>query len=196
VVEPEWLFSLFFVLPFFSCIIKSVFMKTTTFGTRLLVEDAESLVTPLPGQSFIIKLLEKVASAKYSIDVIQYQWNFYPGNPRSQIQKLNRTVLGKANTGTKIRVLLSKEGRGQHLTAINMTAKRFLGESGIEVKLGRTFPTTHAKLWVFDDDSVILGSHNLSNRSVTVNVESSVLIKSRKVAMEFKRYFDLSWGVV
>jgi len=168
-------------------------MKTTTFGTRLLVEQAKALVTPLPGQSYIIKLLEKVSSAKYSIDVIQYQWNFYPGNPRSQIQKLNRTVLGKANTGTKIRVLLSKEGRGQHLTAINMTAQRFLGESGIEVKLGRTFPITHAKLWVFDDDSVILGSHNLSNRSVTVNVETSALIESRAVAKEYRRYFDLLW---
>lgn len=168
-------------------------MKTTHFGTRLMLEDSQSLVTPLPGQTYILKLVDVVASAKYSIDIIQYQWNFYPGNPRSQIQRLNRTVIGKARSGTKMRVLLSKEGRGQHLTAINMDAKKHLGEAGIKVKLGRTFPTTHSKLWIIDDDAVILGSHNLSNRSVTVNVESSVLIKSREVAIEFKRYFDLNW---
>jgi len=168
-------------------------MKTTTFGTRLMVEDSQSLVTPLPGQTFYLKLIDLISSAKYSIDIIQYSWMFYPGKPTSQIQKVNRAVLGKANSGTKIKVMLSKEGRHQYLTTINMNAKKNLEESGIVVKLGRTFPTIHAKLWVFDDDSVILGSHNLSNRSVTVNVESSALIKSREVAMEFKRYFDLEW---
>lgn len=170
-------------------------MKTTNFGTMLLVEDAESLVTPLSGQTFIKKLIECVASAKYSIDVFQYQWNFYKGKPTSLIQQLNRTVIGKAKTGTKIRVMLAKEGRAQHLTKINMEAKRILGDAGVKAKFGRTFPITHAKLWVFDDDAVILGSHNLSNRSVTVNVEASVLIKSRVVAMEFKRYYSLIWSL-
>ena len=177
-------------------IIKLEVMKTTHFGTRLMLEDSESLVTPLPGQTFILKLVDMVASAKYSIDIIQYQWNFYPGKRTSQIQGLNRTVLGKARGGTKMRVLLSKEGRSQHLTTINMTAKKYLGEAGIAVKLGRTFPITHAKLWIIDDDVVLLGSHNLSNRAVTVNVETSVLIKSRQVAVEFKRYFDLIWKSV
>jgi len=171
-------------------------MKTTNFGTRLMLEDSESLVTPLPGQTFIIKLIEAVSQVKYSLDIIQYQWNFYEAQPKSQIQRLNRTILGQSQAGKKVRVLLNKEGRGQHLMAINMKAAKYLGEAGIRVKFGRTFPITHAKLWIFDDDAVILGSHNLSNRSVTVNNESSAFIKSRPVAVEFKRYFNVLWGLV
>lgn len=171
-------------------------MRTTTFGTMLLVKDASCLVTPLSGQTFIGELIETVNHAKYSIDIIQYQWNFYPDRPNSHIQRLNRTILARAGAGIKMRVLLNKEGREQHLMAINMKASRFLGEAGISVKFGRTFPITHAKLWVFDDDAVILGSHNLSNRSVTVNNEVSALIKSREVAREFKRYFDVLWSVL
>lgn len=168
-------------------------MKTTNFGTRLMVEDSQSLVTPLPGQTYILKLKEVISQVKYSIDIIQYQWKFYPHKPQSKIQELNRAVLAQARNRKKIRVLLAKEGRDQHLTRINSEAKKVLGEVGIAVKLGRTFPTTHAKLWVIDDDAVILGSHNLSNKSVDLNVETSVLIKSREVAMEFKRYFDALW---
>ena len=168
-------------------------MKTTNFGVRLMVENSFSTVTPLPGRAFIDKLIDEVGKTKYSLDVIQYQWNFYPGKATSQIQRLNRTVLAQAEANKKIRVMLNKEGRGQHLMVINMKAARYLGEAGVVVKFGRTFPITHAKLWIFDDDAVILGSHNLSNRSVTVNNESSVLIKSRPVAMEFKRYFDSLW---
>lgn len=78
---------------------------------------------------------------------------------------------------------------------INMKASQYLSEAGAQVKFTRTFPITHAKLWVFDDDITILGSHNLSNRSVTVNNEASALIKSRVVAREFKRYFEALWSV-
>lgn len=162
----------------------------------LMVEDCESSVTPLPGQTFIGKLIEAVGQVKYSLDIIQYQWNFYIDQPKSNIQRLNRTVLAQAEKGKKVRVLLNKEGRGQHLMAINMKAARFLSEAGISVKFGRTFPITHAKLWIFDDDAVILGSHNLSSRSVTVNNEVSALIKSRAVAVELKRYFNTLWGLI
>lgn len=170
-------------------------MKTTNFGVMLMVKDVPALVTPLPGQTFLGVLIDSISQVKYSLDIIQYEWYFYPGQPNSQIQALNRAVLAQAEAGKKIRVLLNKEGRGQHLTAINMKASRYLSEAGISVKFGRTFPITHAKLWIFDDDAVILGSHNLSNRSVTVNNECSVLIKSREVAVEFKRYFDILWGL-
>jgi phosphatidylserine/phosphatidylglycerophosphate/cardiolipin synthase-like enzyme len=168
-------------------------MKTTNFGTRLMVEDAPGLLTPLPGQAYIISLIDAINRAKYSIDVIQYEWYFYPGKPNCQIQQLNRTVLARAQSGIKMRVILNKEGREQHLMAINMQTSKFLGEAGVVVKFGLTFPINHAKIFVFDDDEVILGSHNLSNRSVTVNNECSVLIKGRAVAVEFKRYFNSIW---
>lgn len=168
-------------------------MKTTNFGTRLMVEDTEGLVTPLPGQAFIGKLIDSINAAKYSVDIIQYQWRSYPGKPDCKIQKLNRTIIARARAGLKVRVLLNKEGRGAHLTAINLKTAGFLRDAGVSVKFTRSFPTTHAKLWIFDDDAVILGSHNLSNRSVTVNNEASALIKSRATAVEFKRYFNLLW---
>jgi phosphatidylserine/phosphatidylglycerophosphate/cardiolipin synthase-like enzyme len=170
-------------------------MKTTNFGTRLMVEDVEGLITPLPGQTFIDVLIKTISQTKYSLDVIQYQWNWYPGKPDSLMQRLNRTVLAQAEARKKVRVLLNKEGRGQHLMAINLKAKQYLSEAGVLVKFARTFPITHAKLWIFDDDVVILGSHNLSSRSVSVNNEVSALIKSRSVAMEFKRYFNILWNL-
>jgi phosphatidylserine/phosphatidylglycerophosphate/cardiolipin synthase-like enzyme len=170
-------------------------MKTTNFGTMLMVSDVPATVTPLPGQAFLGVLIDTIAQTRFSLDVIQYQWNFYPGQPNSQIQAINRAVMAKAESGVNVRALLNKEGREQHLMAINMKAARYLGEAGILVKFGMTFPITHAKLWIFDDDTVILGSHNLSNRSVTVNNEASILIRSRETAMEFRRYFNLLWGL-
>jgi phosphatidylserine/phosphatidylglycerophosphate/cardiolipin synthase-like enzyme len=171
-------------------------MKTTNFGTAFMVEDSPCFVTPLPGQTYIKKLIQSVNLAKYSIDIIQYQWHFYPFKPDCLMQQLNRTLLAKIQSGCKVRVLLNKEGRSAEVATVNMNASKFLAEAGAIVKFGRSFPITHAKLWVFDDDAVMLGSHNLSTRAITVNNESSALIKGREVAMEFKRYFDVLWNLV
>ena len=158
-----------------------------------MVEDCPGSITPLPGQTFFKKLFDVVGSSKHSIDIIQYQWNFYVNAPNNPMQRLNQLLLEKIRSGVKCRVLLNKEGRGQHLMAINMKAARYLSEAGASVKFGRTFPITHAKMWLIDDDLSFVGSHNLSGRSLTVNNEVSVLINSRPVLFEFRRYFDVLW---
>lgn len=62
-------FWLFF---WFWCVIFKVrIMKTTHFGTMLMVKDADSFVTPLPGRTFIDVLVEAVNQTKYSLDIIQ-----------------------------------------------------------------------------------------------------------------------------
>jgi len=100
-------------------------MKTTNFGVRLMVENCDSKVTPLPGQTFVKELIKSINSAKYSIDVIQYTWNFYSFKPTSPCQTLNRALLAKSRGGVKVRVLLNKRVEGRHLTAINMKASKF-----------------------------------------------------------------------
>ena len=180
----------------FRIVYNVTYMKTTNFGTAIMVEDSPCLVTPLPGQTYIIKLIESVNKAKYSIDIIQYQWNFYPFKQENLMQQLNRTLIAKIEGGLKVRVLLNKEGRSAEVSGANMNAAKYLGDCGAVVKFGRSYPITHAKLFIFDDDEVILGSHNLSERAITVNNESSALIKGREVTNEYRRYFDALWSTM
>lgn len=168
-------------------------MKPGYFPTRLMVENCRALVTPLPGGAFIQKLTQVVGEAKASVDVIQYQWNWYPFQPNNPLQKFNLGVVGLVRRGVKFRVLLNIEAVNHRLTGINMRAKRNLESAGAKVKFGLRFPITHAKIFIVDTDLVILGSHNLSSRAVTANDETSVLIKSKSAAVEFERYFNALW---
>ena len=160
---------------------------------RLMCENENAVVTPLPGGSFIQKLTEIVGQAKYSVDVVQYQWVWYPRDHDNLLQKFNRGVVGVAGRGVKFRVILNIEASGHKITRENSHTQRILAEQKIHVKFGPQFPTTHSKIFIIDDQFVVIGSHNLSKRSVTVNYESSVLINSRAVAQEFKRYFETLW---
>lgn len=171
-------------------------MKTINFGTMTMVSNCASLVTPLPGQTYFPILIDAIKNAQHTILTMQYQWNFYINQPENPVQQLNQALLNNIRSGLKCHVLLNKEGRGQHLTAINMKAQQYLIEAGAIVKLGKTFPITHAKMWLIDDDITIIGSHNLSGRSFTVNNEVSALINSRSINQELRRYFDTLWGLL
>jgi phosphatidylserine/phosphatidylglycerophosphate/cardiolipin synthase-like enzyme len=171
-------------------------MKTTNFGTMTMVSKCPGEITPLPGQTYFPILIEAVKNAQHTILTMQYQWNFYIGKPDNPVQQLNQALLNNIRSGLKCQVLLNKEGRAQQLTAINMKAQRYLIDAGASVKLGKTFPITHAKMWLIDDDITIIGSHNLSSRSFTVNNEVSALINSRSVNQELKRYFETLWGLL
>lgn len=164
------------------------------FPVRLMCENVEATVTPLTGRSFLPKLQEIVAGAQYGVDVIEFQWNFYPHHKNDEVQKFNQNVLKQIRNGIKYRVLLNVEGGMNRLSRINQQTKYNLESVGAHVKMSTGGATAHAKLWIVDHDHVILGSHNISKRSVSRNDECSVLISNRTVVKEYRRYFELLWG--
>ena len=164
------------------------------FQSRVAEPSAAAHVTPLPGGTYIQRLRQVLGEAKTNIDIMQYQWNWYPHKPESTIQKLNQEILGCMRRGVKIRVIMNQEGAGHRLTTINLNTKNNLEAAGAKIKLGQRIPIVHAKYWIIDDDICILGSHNLSQRSVTSNDEVSAEIRSREFVREVKNYFELAWG--
>lgn len=164
------------------------------FLPRLLVEDVEAIVTPLPGNTYLPILRKIIGGVKYSVDVVQYQWNFYPYDNTLPLQQLNQDIMSQVRKGIKYRILLNIETVTHKITRINQQTKKNFESVGAKVKFGPVSQITHAKLFIVDDQFVILGSHNLSKHSVSRNDEASVLINNRTIAMEFKRYFELLWS--
>jgi phosphatidylserine/phosphatidylglycerophosphate/cardiolipin synthase-like enzyme len=168
-------------------------MKTTLFQNLPMAEKSEGLITPLPGQSFFNLLLKSISEAKYKIDIMQYQWNFYRNKPDDWVQQFNQLLLIKIQNGVKCRVLLNKEGRGQNLMAINQNASDYLTQAGASVKFGKSVPINHSKLFLIDDRLTICGSHNISSRAFKLNNEVSLLVDSVAVNVELTRYFNSIW---
>lgn len=161
--------------------------------TKLMVENINAIVTPLPGRAFIGTITDCVRQARASVDIIQFEWKWYHHDHDSSIQQLSYEVLQAARRKVAVRVLLNKEHPRHPLTPINKNTILNLQGAGVSAKFGPSSPITHAKLWVIDTEITVLGSHNMSRRAVTVNDEASVKIVSREVAVEFTRYFDTLW---
>jgi len=161
------------------------------FPPRLLCENVSAIVTPLPGNTYLPMLRKIVGGAKTSVDVIQYQWNFYPYERTLPLQQFNQDVMNMIRRGVKFRILLNVENITHKITRINQQTEKNFKSVGATVKYGPSNIITHSKLFIVDDNYVILGSHNLSKKSVSQNDETSILINSREAVKEYRRYFEL-----
>ncbi|MEW6748977.1 MAG: phospholipase D family protein [Candidatus Micrarchaeota archaeon] len=128
----------------------------------------------------IINLIE---SAQRSIDIEVYVFT-----SRDVISALERA---KAR-GVDVRIIMERNViSGQNAqTFLELAAK------GFDVRYAsRSFQLTHSKFIIVDEESVLVGSHNLSNTALYENREASVIIRDSAAVREFQDVFDADWSL-
>jgi len=142
-----------------------------TYETELLFDSA-----------FITKAAECVKAAKRRVYICAYAWRWYENSPEKSIQKFNYEIARRSLLGLDIRAILNQR-----------TQASYLQQYGIST---RTFPTDramHTKAILVDDDTLLIGSHNLTDRGTDENYEISVLVQDPQACMLFAEYFEKMW---
>ena len=141
-------------------------------------------------------LVGLIRSASECIDVCCYEWGWFGGQRQGTAQDINREICTASKRGVRVRVLLHNEPPGRVLGKINRKTAGMLRRYGVDVRLGGTAKTLHAKLWVFDGSKAVVGSHNMSRRALTINAEAGVLVDEPREVEKVRAYFERLWGGV
>ncbi len=139
--------------------------------------------------------LKAAESSKVDVDVIQY--NFFidsgdkanspdPGGAVAGVENLLKGIAPK--TGAKVRVLLEGDHSADIKTRNTLTLND-LKAAGISAVFDTTKRVTHTKMFRFGN-TIMAGSHNMTNTSVTKNNEVSLEVTSKKLATAAKTYMD------
>lgn len=122
--------------------------------------------------------------------------------------ELEQAIERARERGVKVRVLTNSISSNNHLTAHSAYRKhvRRLVEVGVDVHEVRVDAENrdlyiespvedkslclHAKVMLFDDDRVFVGSANLDPRSLNINTEMGLLIESRSLNAEMRRALE------
>ena len=131
------------------------------------------------GREFPHKVIPLIKEAKRSIDIIAYDWRWYPDQVGSINQKFNQAIGAAARAGVAVRALLNSEKIVQELGVFGIKARR--------IPSGKTL---HTKLILIDDSISVMGSHNLTISAFMVNFEASIITKDEKIALVLKKYFE------
>lgn len=103
-------------------------------------------------------------------------------------------TLGEAAArGVNVRVIFERAPRERAGVRAARDACRLLREMGVQARLGPEGLVLHSKYVVLDGVYSIVGSHNLTNRSLTRNYEVSVLLGDGRVARDLEGRFERLW---
>ena len=153
----------------------------------------QDFVCPVLGSKYLSLVLPLIESAHISIDIACYSWTFKDWERNNSITILTKAIMKAQKRGVKVRVVLNSESRSHYLTISNKRTLKKIGSVGIETKMGRSSPITHCKMILVDNIYTVIGSHNLTGRSVTSNDETSTIIRSKEVNKVYKDYFSAIW---
>jgi len=139
---------------------------------------------PIIGKTFPDVVIPIIKQAKKSIDIVVFDWRWYPDQVGSTIQRFNNAIINCAKKHIRVRVL----------TNSNQTQK-LLSEFDIKTKKMQSKKLLHTKLMIIDDKIAILGSHNYTMNAFTINFEVSVVLTDPPTIKRFNKYFLNLWSL-
>jgi len=105
----------------------------------------------------------------------------------SFVNLLIEELKNAAKRGIKIRIFLENK-------KVNQSTVDFLrGIRNIEIKFDSLQKTTHNKIIIIDQNTILIGSTNWTEKSIGHANEANVVIKDKEVTEYFQEYFDRLW---
>lgn len=147
----------------------------------------------LPDECFLQSAKMLIQKAEESIDIASFKIEM-SNKPRGQkLMGFFLILAEKAAEGVNVRVITNKRQQKTHIPNSNTYAIKLLKQNRIYVRQPNRDRICHAKILIVDKKKAIIGSHNLSVRSCSNNLEVSVLILNPQTAATIDTFFDHVW---
>lgn len=136
------------------------------------------------GREYPANVIPLINSAKQNIDIVVFDWRWYPQDSGSSCQLFNQAIIRALRRKIKIRAI-----------ANNDQIIDILKQEGSEAKRLKTAKLVHCKLIIIDDKIVITGSHNFTQSAFQMNLELSVILDGDFSADTFSVFFNNLWNM-
>lgn len=131
--------------------------------------------------------------AKQSIDIII----FSASRPRKGSSKLFidtwQALQVAIKRGVKTRVILEQWAGHNPQSIENIRIGQLLKSWGASVKLAKRGVCMHSKTWLFDNKTLIIGSHNSTEAGLCRTKNLSVQVQGHEFCEPYRAYFDNEW---
>jgi len=149
--------------------------------------------TLLVSRDYLPALLARIRAAQRSVVLVSYVVSPVIKTKKGAAWTVLQ-ALGQASCRrVAVRVVLERSPRERAGSRAARTACRMLIDMGAKARLGPPGLTVHSKYAILDTLHVLVGSHNLTNRSLNRNYEVSVMLAERQIALELSIGFQRLW---
>lgn len=160
---------------------------------RLVVSIPEEVSLDAPGMTRAAEAwVEMIRGARRSIDVAQF---YVASEPGKELEPVLDALESAGRRGIAIRFLLSSA----MVNGDTITLDRLRNIPGLELRIfdlkRRTGGVLHAKYWIVDGETILVGSQNFDWRSLSQIQELGVQIRDTVLAERLDYLFACDWAL-
>lgn len=133
-------------------------------------------------QAYSDFLLSAIQKAKRSIDILMFDWRWYPLDPSAAVQLINQALVAAKKRGVLVRMVCDSD-----------QSLKYFREVGLDAKCYSSKALLHAKVLVIDGNLSLVGSHNMTMNAMTQNCEVSFAVLDTPTAILLTNYFEAIW---
>ena len=133
----------------------------------------------LIGKEFPQRVIPLIEQSKKSIDIIVFDWRWYPQDPGSACQLFNQAIVRATRRNVVVRAIANNNEIIKTLNAVGCRAKKIISQR-----------LMHCKIMIIDNEVLIIGSHNFTQAAFNLNYEMSVLLHDAEAALVCQNFFN------
>jgi len=139
---------------------------------------------------FLTELKNQIKIAQKRIYAIIFLTYIHKNRKVDDSRDIRDMLVEAKKRGIDVRIIINRMLKRGLFKNQNSEFAKNLYSNGIVTVVTDTRRTTHAKVWLFDNDRVIIGSHNLTGSSLHSNREMSILVEDPSINNILAEYIE------
>lgn len=149
--------------------------------------------TVINDAGYIPFLRQCISAAKKFIYISSFKIEIISKPRGRKLKELFEDLISKAKNGVDVKLLINWHNDRRSVAKTNLFASHYLRKNGIAIRHLKNNRCCHSKLFIFDESTAVIGSHNLSIRSCGNNFEISLMTDDAESIKELSSIFIHSW---
>ena len=168
-------------------------MTFTIYGGILPIETIKMKAELLKENYFLPEILKSLNEAKSQILASVYFCKYVRKRKTDPARKVINKLIEKSKQGIDVKIIFHIGQIKRQIPGWNLFISQDLRKEGVQARLWKLKRILHSKLFVIDKNIVFLGSHNLSNTSLTESAELSIKYTGEDIGIKAAAVFAEWW---
>ena len=144
-------------------------------------------------EKYMKAVMELIKAAKKEVLVVAYMISLPRLEREGKAKMLCDELVNARKRGCECKVILNYTSPPNRAVEDNKEAAKWMGLNGVEFKYVARNRTVHAKMIIIDGVTLVIGSHNWSQRALERNAEASIEVSENQVVEEAREWFLRIW---
>lgn len=143
----------------------------------------------LTDEQYYYRVLDEIRKTEKEIFVTIFHAKIFSARKDCPVKHIFDSLIQRKTAGIYVSVIFAQHNISFQILHNNKEAMEYLSKNNIQTHFFEQYRLLHTKSILIDRKTAIIGSHNLTKKSLFMSAETSILTTQETVVQKLREYF-------